>query len=266
MPGSHSFLRFSDNELGYRILWNMGSHIWLWWVRASRRQVLQSAMSGWKWKYFALSLIVPFLTLGRPKCARIRYSRPPPSCFIFHTKADLSGAYWTFPVDAYISNPSQAGVRSDCPFNNFQHTHPELGSIRIIRYRNEDFHIVRSTPSFELCFTFDHILHPAAPMALHCRLYPDQWLDGCGNSVGHEFELSVRRDKGDCAVVFESRQTDALVKLDIFHLDCFAAWGCGGYIFVNERWVRMRYCLLRPVLSNITLSFRPNRSSGMPDR
>ena len=54
---------------------------------------------------------VPFLTLGSPKCARIRYSRPPPSCFIFHTKADLSGAYWTLPVDAYGSNVTR--IQSD---------------------------------------------------------------------------------------------------------------------------------------------------------
>jgi hypothetical protein len=43
---------------------------------------------------------VPLLTLGSPKCARIRYSRPPPNCFIFQTNADLSGAYCTLPVEA----------------------------------------------------------------------------------------------------------------------------------------------------------------------
>ena len=43
---------------------------------------------------------VPLFTLGRPKCARIRNSRDPPSCLIFHTNADLSGAYCTLPVDA----------------------------------------------------------------------------------------------------------------------------------------------------------------------
>lgn len=33
----------------------------------------------------------------------MRNSRPPPSCLIFQTKADLSGAYCTVPVDAYAT-------------------------------------------------------------------------------------------------------------------------------------------------------------------
>lgn len=42
----------------------------------------------------------PAFTLGSPKWALMRNSRLPPSCLIFHTKADLSGAYCTVPVDA----------------------------------------------------------------------------------------------------------------------------------------------------------------------
>lgn len=40
-------------------------------------------------------------------------------------------------------------------------------------------------------------------------------------AVGHEFKLSIGRDEGDCAVVLKARQTDTLVKLDIFQLYWF---------------------------------------------
>lgn len=45
-------------------------------------------------------------------------------------------------------------------------------------------------------------------------------------SVGHELELSVRRNEGDGAVVLEARQTNALVKLDVLQLNRFtlSAW------------------------------------------
>ena len=54
----------------------------------------------------------PPRTLGRPKCARIRYSLPPPSCFSFHTKADFAGTYWTVPVAAYETYISDEGSQS----------------------------------------------------------------------------------------------------------------------------------------------------------
>lgn len=40
-------------------------------------------------------------------------------------------------------------------------------------------------------------------------------------SVGHELELSVRRNEGDGAVVLEARQTNTLVKLDVLQLNRF---------------------------------------------
>ena len=64
-------------------------------------------------------------------------------------------------------------------------------------------------------------------MALYGRLDPYERLDRGGDTVRHEFKFAIRRDKGDCAVVLESRQTNALMKLDIFHFDSFSAGGCG---------------------------------------
>lgn len=37
-------------------------------------------------------------------------------------------------------------------------------------------------------------------------------------AIGHELKLSIRRNKGDSAVVLKARQTDTLVKLDILQL------------------------------------------------
>ena len=41
----------------------------------------------------------------------MRNSRPPPSCLIFHTNADLSGTYWAVPVAAYPNPRMVSGWR-----------------------------------------------------------------------------------------------------------------------------------------------------------
>lgn len=35
-------------------------------------------------------------------------------------------------------------------------------------------------------------------------------------AIGHELKLSIRGDEGDCPVVLEARETNALVELHIF--------------------------------------------------
>jgi hypothetical protein len=67
-------------------------------VHASRRLVL---WTNGEWDTERVEECLPFFTLGKPKWARIKNSLPPASCFIFHTNALLSGAYWTLPVEAY---------------------------------------------------------------------------------------------------------------------------------------------------------------------
>jgi hypothetical protein len=60
-------------------------------------------------------------------------------------------------------------------------------------------------------------------MALHYALDPNQRLDLGVESVAHELEFAVWRDEADGPVVFESRQSHALVELDVLHLDCLSA-------------------------------------------
>ena len=45
-------------------------------------------------------------------------------------------------------------------------------------------------------------------MALYAALHPDEGLDVGVEAVGHQLELSVRRDEGDRAVVLEPGQSE----------------------------------------------------------
>lgn len=99
------------------------------------------------WTYY-----LPPRTLGSPKCALIRNSRAPPSCLIFQTNADLSGAYWTVPVEA-CQQP-----QISCIARSIWYTYAELWAVRIIRHGDIDLDIVCSTPPLELRLYFDHKL------------------------------------------------------------------------------------------------------------
>ena len=69
----------------------------------------------------------------------------------------------------------------------------------------------------------EHVLYPAARVALDHALDPDQRLDLRVQAVAHELELAVGRDEADGAVVLEAAQPHALVELDVLHLDGLAA-------------------------------------------
>ena len=101
------------------------------------------------------------------------------------------------------------------------HTHPEFGGICVVGYWHPNFHIVRRTPSLELCLAFHNVLHPRSPVTLNGGFDPDERFHWCGESVRHELKLAVGRYEGYRAVVLEAGETDALVKLDIFHFDSF---------------------------------------------
>ena len=45
-------------------------------------------------------------------------------------------------------------------------------------------------------------------MSLYAALHPDEGLDVGVEAVGHQLELSVRRDEGDRAVVLEPGQSE----------------------------------------------------------
>ncbi len=107
-------------------------------------------------------------------------------------------------------------------------THPELRTIRIVRYRHIDLHIVGSTSPFELPLDFDHVFHPTSTMTLHARFHPYQWLDRRRQAVGHELKFSIRWDERDGSIVLEARETNTLMEFNVFHLDRLAAGGCPG--------------------------------------
>ena len=64
----------------------------------------------------------------------------------------------------------------------------ELGGIRIVRNGNQDLHVVRRGPSFELRLCLHHDLHPGVGVSLYHGLDPDQWLHV---SVESEHNLSI---------------------------------------------------------------------------
>jgi len=68
----------------------------------------------------------------------------------------------------------------------------------------------------------DHVLDPAVCVSLNHRLDPDQRLDVRVESVRHQLKLSIRRNERDGPVVVKPRQTDTLVKLDVFQLNGLA--------------------------------------------
>lgn len=71
-------------------------------------------------------------------------------------------------------------------------------------------------------------------MVFHLGFCPDQRLHLGVESVRHEFKFAVGRDEGDGAVVFEARQPDTLVELNVFHFDRFPT-GCCGRSNVHEK-------------------------------
>lgn len=72
----------------------------------------------------------------------------------------------------------------------------------------------------------DDILDTTPRVLLDERLGPDQRLDLGVEAVAHELELAVGRDERDGAVVLEARQANALMELNVLHLDRFAARCC----------------------------------------
>jgi len=85
--------------------------------------------------------------------------------------------------------------------------------------RDHDLDVVRCGTLLELRLSLDHVLNSTVRMRLDYSLYPNEGLHLSVQSVRHQLELAVRRDKGNGAVVLETRQPNALVELDVLHLD-----------------------------------------------
>lgn len=104
----------------------------------------------------------------------------------------------------------------------------EARAVGVVGDGDNDLDVVCSAAALELGAGLEHVLDTGAGMGLDDAFDPDKGLDLGVEAVGHEFELAVRGDEGDGAVVFESRQANALVELDVLHLDSLAAGGAAS--------------------------------------
>jgi len=87
----------------------------------------------------------------------------------------------------------------------------------------------------------------------HCCAYV------CVESVSHESEFAIWWDETDCSVILEPRKAHALMKLDVFHLHCFAlAWR--GDITSNHNNQQM-YGTTAPTYVGLLLGTEPCRST-----
>ena len=75
--------------------------------------------------------------------------------------------------------------------------------------------------SFEIGLGFYEIINGGRFLGC-CNLYPNQRLDLCVKTVGHEIKLAIRRNEGDGFIVIEGSQTDTLVEMNVFQIDVVA--------------------------------------------
>lgn len=104
----------------------------------------------------------------------------------------------------------------------------EARRVGVVGNGDNDLDIVGRASSLELGPSLEHIFNARARVRLDGALDPDQGLDLRVEAVRHELELAVGRYKGDCAVIFKTRQAHALVEFDVFHLDRLAARCASG--------------------------------------
>lgn len=104
----------------------------------------------------------------------------------------------------------------------------EAGGVGVVGDGDDNLDIVGGAAALELGAGLEHVLDAGARVGLDDALDPDEGLDVGVEAVGHELKLAVGRDKGDCAVVFEAGEADALVELDVLHLNGLAAGGAAG--------------------------------------
>ena len=102
------------------------------------------------------------------------------------------------------------------------HVGLENWGVNIRRDRHNDLDIVRNRLRLELSLRLHEVLDLGPGKVLDHAVGPDQGLDVRVQTVGHQVELTVRRDKRDVALLFELVEAHALVELDVLHLDQFA--------------------------------------------
>ena len=88
--------------------------------------------------------------------------------------------------------------------------------------RDNDLHIVSNGLRLELGFSLDQVLNLRACEVFDDTLSPDEWLDVRIKAVSHQVELAIRRDERDVPLLLELVQADALMELNVLHLDEFS--------------------------------------------
>src|ERR1700710_3209737 len=97
----------------------------------------------------------------------------------------------------------------------------ELWRVSIIRYWDSNFHIIGRAFSFELCLGFDHVFNSRSSIIFDNCFDPNEGLDGCLETVTHQFEITVWRNEANSTIILEARETNTLVEFDILHFDSF---------------------------------------------
>mmetsp|Transcript_10034 Transcript_10034/g.23456 ORF Transcript_10034/g.23456 Transcript_10034/m.23456 type:complete len:293 (+) Transcript_10034:235-1113(+) len=164
---------------------------------------------------------------GRPKCARIRYSRPPWNCFIVQTTQSLSGRYVTLPTLLLKLGESTSGG-TGIEISTLFATLLLLNCERVlIMYSILDPRCGSTTASTQMrgltCVASRYVIRSNSP-------------SGGMNDMVLSFSNRARRTHW--WNLMSSSSTD----------------------FPDLAWLDL------PVASNMTLSLRPSLSSGMPER
>lgn len=91
----------------------------------------------------------------------------------------------------------------------------KLGTVHIGRHWYDDLDVVRRAPLLELTLRFHHVFDARVRVALDDRLDPEQRLHLRVQAIRHELEVAIGRYERDRAIVLETRQTHALMKLHV---------------------------------------------------
>mmetsp|Transcript_238 Transcript_238/g.555 ORF Transcript_238/g.555 Transcript_238/m.555 type:complete len:262 (+) Transcript_238:527-1312(+) len=164
--------------------------------------------------------------LGRPKCARIRYSRPPWNCLMVQTTQSLSGRYVTFPtllLKLGLSTSGGTGMDISTPLATLR----DLNWDRVlIMYSIRDPRWGSTTASTHIngltCVSNRYVMRSNSP-------------SGGMKDMVRSFSNRARRTHW---------------------------WN----LMSSSSMALPLACPDRPVASNMSLSFRPSLSSGMPER
>ena len=97
----------------------------------------------------------------------------------------------------------------------------EWWTLYILRNRHEDVHIVGYASFLVVAFYFDNETNFSCWWSFNYHVNREQRLNSDIQSITHEFELSIRRDKSHQSFILETTESDTLMELDIIELNSF---------------------------------------------